>query len=577
MAAYVSLLSLHPRADQSHVIRCAEWLAEGDYAQWDEGGYLYVYPHQNALVLAFYAVVKIFGANSWLAIQFINIPLFVASAFCLADTAKLIFDSRTLGAWAYAALLLFFPLSMYVTFVYGTLVGLALSLAGLWLIVRALKGRSAAFGFLGAALAALSVLLRVNFLVPIIAFAIALFFYALRTRSAKPIAYVAALLVCLVGGRMLVSLTVERMTGRAVNEGNPAVTWIAMGFQDSSRRSAGWYNSYNLDTYVENGYDEARAEAQAVASIRLSLGGFLRDKKAGASFFARKIASQWNNSTFEGIAIAQNRRSEKPASDWVRSLLNESGFLYGALARAGDMLLPAIWLGALLFLALGYREHDVFSLVFVIAFIGGFFFSLIWEAKCQYVVAYVFMLIPCALRGYQLAIVRPARGALALATPIAAIACVAAAVAFVLPAGKSEKAYAALRWRAAGGAVPAGTYVLACGDGHRLLYDGDALSLSEDGGTPFEFGYGSLRADEYGMALEAEPGLDDREGAAVGMAKAMGSLAAQRWYADPAKGGGYYIRFGTGLVLTCEPDGGLALREPTGADHQTWYFTRTED
>ena len=574
-AAYVWLLALNPRADQSHVLRCASWLAQGNYAQWDKGGYLYIYPHQNALVLAFYAVYRVFGENSWLAIQFINIPLFVFSAFCLADNAHMLFGSPALGAWTYAALLLFFPLAMYVTFVYGTLVGLTLSLAGLWLMVRALKGGRILSGFLGAALLALSALLRVNFLVSIIAFSIALLFYALRARTLRPVAFVAAVLVCFVAGRALVSTTMERMTGRPTNEGSPALAWIAMGFQDS-KRAAGWYNRYNLETYMDNDYDEAATRAESLTSIRHSLGRFLRDPGETASFFFCKIASQWSDGTFEGLGITQNRNSNRPVSRWMRSLLNENGPLFLILTRVGDMLLPAIWLGALLFLAYGFRRHDVFSLVFVIAFIGGFLFSLIWEAKSQYVVVYVYMMIPCALRGYQLAATQPMRKALPLGAPMAALACCfAALVVFALPAKQQQERYAALRWRLAGGDVPAGTYEVALADGRMLALDGGRLVLKPDNGTAFTYEYGIFYAD--GMALEVTGELDRKAGSAVNPDQAGISRLVQRWYTAEAENGGYYIQFGKSLALTCEPDGSFALEGLAGGDDQTWYFSRMED
>lgn len=577
MVTYVSLLSLAPRADQSHVLRCATWLTEGNYAQWDEGGYLYVYPHQNALTLAFYAMVQVFGKNSYLAIQYINIPLFILSAYCVADTARMIFNSRALGAWAYAALLLFFPLAMYVTFIYGTLIGLALSLCGLWLIVRALRGGKIATGIVGAAFIAFSAIMRISFIISIIAFSIALLFYALRMRTAKPLAFLAVVIVCLIGGRMLVTVTVEHMTGRVVNEGNPSATWIAMGLQ-KSKRAAGWYNRYNLNTYIESNYDEEVAHATAVASIRQSIRGFLRDKSGAVSFFAQKIASQWNNGTFQGIWVSQNRASANQVSPWVRSLFNETGVLNNGLTRAGDMLLPVIWLGALLFLAFGFRKLDVFSLVFVIAFIGGFFFSLIWEAKCQYTIAYVFMLIPCALRGYQLAVTRPVRESIPFGVPMVALACgLIAVAALVFPTGKSAKQYAACLWRAAGGDAPEGMYELVRTDGSRLLMDGTSLVLSEEGGTRFTLEGGILLTETGKMALDVQNGSKHLAGSTVGIERAMSSMIAQRWYAEEVEGGGYYIRFGKSLALTCGAEGGFAVQELTGGDDQTWYFVQTEE
>jgi hypothetical protein len=153
--------------------------------------------------------------------------------------------------------------------------------------------------------------------------------------------------------------------------------------------------------------------------------------------------------------------------------------------------------------------------------------------------------------------------------------CFAALVIFALPAKKEQEKYAALQWRLAGGDVPAGTYELSRADGRMLALDGGGLALSRDGGTAFMYEYGIFRAD--GMAIEVSSELDRQAGSAVYPDRAESSRLVQRWYADAAENGGYYIRFGKSLALTCEPDGGFALQELTGSDDQTWYFSRTED
>ncbi len=577
MAAFVLRLGLVPRADQARVLKCAQDLEQGQFTEWDVGGYLYIYPYQNALVLAFFAVFKVFGAYSWIALQLANVLMFLASAFFLADTVRLLFGSHAVGAWSHVALLLFFPLALYVTFVYGTLIGLALLLCGLWLILRSLKIHRAVLGFLGALLVALSAVVRVMYLVPIVAVLIALLFFALKQRRLKPVAYVAAVVVFLIAGNAAVSWTIERMTGIPTNEGSPTVTRIAMGLQDS-KLAPGWYNRYILNVYVENDYDEAATSAAAKASIRDSLRGFLADKKSAGEFFARKIASQWNNGTFQGIWNAQHRNMHFPSSGWMRSLFNETGFLFRLASHAGDMLLPAIWLGALLFLAFGFREHDVFSLMLVIAFIGGFFFSLIWEGKCHYTVTYVFMLIPCAVRGYQLAATRPMRPALPLGAPLAALACcVIVVIALAFPVGKAEKAYADMLWRTAGGAIPAGTYEITLADGRNLACEDGALTLTQGSGTIFVFEFGELRVDAEHLALEAKDGSSSKRDSTVELDHTENARMDQRWYMTAAEGGGYYIRFRETYVMTSLPDGRFALEEMTGDDDQRWYFTPTED
>ena len=49
-----------------------------------------------------------------------------------------------------------------------------------------------------------------------------------------------------------------------------------------------------------------------------------------------------------------------------------------------------------------FPKTGCYKLIFVITFIGGFLFHLVWEAKGQYTIIYAYLMIPYMLRGYQL-------------------------------------------------------------------------------------------------------------------------------------------------------------------------------
>ncbi len=57
--------------------------------------------------------------------------------------------------------------------------------------------------------------------------------------------------------------------------------------------------------------------------------------------------------------------------------------------------------GSLIWCLLSWRDRaSGASLVPALVFIGGFFFHLFWEAKCQYTIPYFVLLIPYAAAGY---------------------------------------------------------------------------------------------------------------------------------------------------------------------------------
>ena len=60
-----------------------------------------------------------------------------------------------------------------------------------------------------------------------------------------------------------------------------------------------------------------------------------------------------------------------------------------------------IYFGAFLYFVLAIdKENNVLQHLFAVALIGGFLFSIIWEAKARYMFPYYVMMLPMANIGY---------------------------------------------------------------------------------------------------------------------------------------------------------------------------------
>ena len=148
----------------------------------------------------------------------------------------------------------------------------------------------------------LSVMLRKNSLIPIIAVLLVLLFEALRFgRSVRSRLCLLGMAVCLavtsVGILPLVQKCYEKKSGNTLSSGVTAMSYLAMGMQEASR-GCGWYNGFNIDTYDTTGMDTALANEISRLAIDERLAYFREHPDYTADFYLHKHLSQWADGTY---------------------------------------------------------------------------------------------------------------------------------------------------------------------------------------------------------------------------------------------------------------------------------------
>lgn len=391
-----------PRADQEKCLYTATKFLAGNYKDWKVGGYCFTYPNQNGIILLFAMIIKVFGQTNWMAVQFLNIPALLLSAIYCSKTVYSLFEDEKLARYSYLALLLFIPLNCYVTFVYGTLFGLALGVVGIDWIVRYCKNGRSIDGILGSLLIAAAVICKSNYLIFLVATCLILMYDSIVKRRVKSLGIVLIILGSYILASFGVTKIIEHRTDLEVDSGVPSMAWVAMGMQESYR-GPGWYNGYNVKVYSENKYDIERAKEEINQNIENRLKYFAEHKGYALQFFGKKIASQWNEGTFQGLWI-NNTDASKRAIKWspLFTQIIENGMKGNGLLTVGlNSYLSVLWCGVIFFLILERNRVDIYKLVYLIVFFGGFIFHLFWEAKGQYTVTYVYLLIPYMVSGYK--------------------------------------------------------------------------------------------------------------------------------------------------------------------------------
>lgn len=370
------------------------------------------------------------------------------------------------------------PMIMYSSFVYGEIPSFAALSVGCYLLLRLLGSvspdssyrdnvsrndapsvtaydyvprmlRQILFtGFGSILFLTLSVMLRKNSLIPVIAVLLVLLFEALRPgRNGKMRLGLLIMAVCLavtsVGILPLVQKCYEKKAGNTLSSGVTAMSYLAMGMQKASR-GCGWYNGFNIDTYDTAGMDTAIANEISRLAIDERLTYFREHPGYTADFYLHKHLSQWADGTYAS-------RQATLATYGGRSAFFKEvyeGSLSGGYIEWCNAWQNVLYLGVLVFCIdslkkrrkskvvghmadqtaghtvgctadqtaghtagrtadqmadqLGADRHDadrhgvdqLYVYVGLIAVLGGFLFHTFWEANSRYIFSYSLLLMP---------------------------------------------------------------------------------------------------------------------------------------------------------------------------------------
>ena len=392
-----------PRADQKALFICASQWRAMDFSSVMSGGYLQQYQNQLGMTILLYWLSFVFGENNYLAFQLCNAFAPALIYVSLAEIAGEAVNRRS-GLLVLLVGLLFLPVMMYSTFVYGTLVGLSCAVAAMRRFARFLRLGQWQDGLRGLLLGCASVWMKQNYAIFFLGIALLFFLVFLRNRRKGLLVLIFGLTLLLPIQSHLAKGTAERITGIPMNKGISSWAFIAMGMQENTGLYDGWYNSYTIQTYQDAGFDPNVQATAAKEYIEKRSSFFLEHPDEAIRFFAGKNASQWNNPNFQGDWINFNIGDGEPAYDithapWIAWLFSEPGAW--RLSQLMNILQSLILLGAFSFLV-SSEEKPPFYLGYCLILLGGFIFHFFWEAKAQYTLPYFVLLMPMCAAGWDM-------------------------------------------------------------------------------------------------------------------------------------------------------------------------------
>lgn len=396
LCIFVAGSRIPPYWDQMQVYLDALSFKAGDYS--DMQGYLTLYPQQYGLIFIYELVFLIFP-DSFLTLQYMNAAFVLVIIFFSYRVTEELFHNQTVNFYCILGTALFVPMYFYVNFVYGDVASIALSILGIWAVIRWCDkgGRRYIAGALISFVFAC--LFRKNVLIILIAVCLVLAVLAWKRASWKALVLGILVLVLPLVSMEGVKTSYELRSGNQVAEGVPAVLWVAMGMQ-YKWDGYGTFNGYTESTFRgEGGSDSEKAAQIGRTYIEQRLKEFKNDPAMAKEFYKAKLQHQWIEPTYSSMIMTTKYQEYTPTELVTEVYYGETAQRLAAFMNRYNFM---IYLGVALYAFFGlFRRDGIHHSLMAVAIIGGFLFSILWEAKGRYVFPYVLLMVPYMAQGIR--------------------------------------------------------------------------------------------------------------------------------------------------------------------------------
>lgn len=390
-----------PSGDQAFIYGGASYFLEGDYQFLAKGGYCSMYPHQLGLIALTELLFLVAGPLNYFAYQVICVVLTMGIVYLGYRIVKEL-TVHTAVVLIYCIMMMgCLPIVFYTAWVYGDIPSIFFALLMQFMLLQ--YSKSGKNGYLvGVVLSILmGMLVRKNSAILLVAFCLVTGVSAIRKMDKKLVCTAILAVVIPVLAYQGVYKMYELRSGHERYDAIPTISWIVMGMQESGGRY-GWYNNYPKTMFYGNDCN-AEDTANAIRSdMRERIDVFKKDPSYARKFVKGKILSQWNQPLYQSLFFTCDYDGMKEFTD-SEAFATKLGREYLPYTiRICDRLQFLVYLGMVCyFLFAVKKDSNILQHLLAVAVLGGFFFSIIWEAKARYILPYYVTMFPCAVIGYE--------------------------------------------------------------------------------------------------------------------------------------------------------------------------------
>ena len=377
--------------DQAIVWQSSAFALQGNFSMYGHGGQMFIYPQQQGLAFLYEILFRLTGSTSQQMIGYMNASMAPLTLFfgylCVKEISGIKAAVRFLPL-----MMLCLPYIIYSPYVYGDIPSISLSFVLLWTILKFCSTAKYRYAVLACSTAALALICRKNIWIFLMGVLIGLGYQAWQKWKLKPILFAVCIVLCASFSMTGIKQFNSIRSGYPVSEGMPAVLWLAMGIQYSDY-GAGYYNNYSKEVYQKVDFNREQAVAIGWQEVRDRIKTFGEYPDQCRLFFREKMKSQWGDPLFESVKFTGT--FDEDNMDRVPSLVLEiyQGEAKETLKKICSVMMSVVYLFSLIGVVCRYfKKKPIVEDIPLIVFVGGFLFSIIWEAKARYVFPYFVLL-----------------------------------------------------------------------------------------------------------------------------------------------------------------------------------------
>ncbi len=393
-----------PIDDQIQVYSAATLFNEGNYINLSKGGYINMYPQQLGYIMYLQIILQLAGNKAVYVVQVINCLLIMGTVYLICCFLNDLTDELIPRIFGSILLLFLLPLYLMGSWVYGDVPFYFFMFLFLHNFIKASKCKGKK-NIIGAIVAAVFCLIfRKHALIFLIAVFIVCFISFFEKR--KKMYLILGLFSFVLP--LLATKGIDRyysmVSGYEVDGGIPSIAWVTMGtIEDES--APGWFHNYSVPLYYSTDCDRELTAELAFERLGMQMEQFMEDPVYAASFYKRKISTQWNDPFFNTDYLIPVDNGETAEGITVFLLENEE-----AIRMLLSLIQSIVYFGTFIYICFVSYKDDFAKTLPEMVILGGFLFSIIWEAKSRYVFTYFIIMFPMAAIGWHQLVCRVVPG-----------------------------------------------------------------------------------------------------------------------------------------------------------------------
>ncbi len=398
LVIWVSYAKVLPWFDQETVLLTAQNFNAKDYfAEPSYWTYLQQYPQEFGLVFIEAMLLHIW--NSFLFFEYINafliaLIIFLSCRLCYELTGNPMCSFITL-----ASVTCCLPLYYYVVFIYGDIFSIFGMLLVSLLSIKWLKTGKWRYIVPAIITACIMIPARKNCLIFFIALTIVFVLVSIKDKKILPaimgIVMIVLPLLCAKGTQIYYETLADYKIGDSI----PSINWIVMGLRGDvdDGEGVGFFDGYVYWDYNLLNQDGTATKNKAKKDLNDFFTLYKNDPSYAYRYFRYKTLEQWDEPTFASIYMTAST---------IDSNYEKMSLLYKpeVTARMHSFMAHLqifVYVFSLIYcIYCIIKDDDYYKLIIAVTFIGGFLFSLLWEAGGRYVFPYFVFLIPAAGIGF---------------------------------------------------------------------------------------------------------------------------------------------------------------------------------